>query len=150
MRIFRTLMLLAGVTAFMPSPPEDKSLDVAMVEMANVEETGIISSATTAISDLAGFCGRQPGVCETAGYVANRLEAKAKYSVRLIYEWAAESSAEPRTSPFPNQADATDPMATGSTRALMADGTAVKGQSTLRLDDLIPEWRGPLPRQKKG
>jgi len=25
-----------------------------------------------------------------------------------------------------------------------------EGQSTLRLDDLIPEWRGPVPANKKG
>ena len=146
MRIFRTILFLSGVTAFMPTPPEDSTQNIAT---AKTEATGgLLSSATMAFADVAGFCSRQPDVCRTAGYMAGRLEAKAKYSVRLIYEWAAESSGEPQVSPLPGQADATDPLATGSIRSLVAD--AAPGQSTLKIEDLIPEWRGPPPAKKKG
>ena len=148
MRIFRTILILSGVTAFMPAPPEDSTQNTAAAETQATG--GLLSSATMAFADMAGFCSRQPDVCRTAGYMAGRLEAKAKYSVRLIYEWAAESSSEPQVSPLPDQADATDPMTTGSTRSLMADAAPAAGQSTLKIEDLIPEWRGPLPRKKKG
>lgn len=149
MRIFRTILFLTGVTTFMPSPPEESSQhnSAAASEQA---PSGLISSATLALADMAGFCSRQPDVCRTAGYMAGRLEAKAKYSVRLIYEWAAESSSEPQASPLPNQADATDPLVTGSTRRMVADAATPAGQSTLKIEDLIPEWRGPLPKKKKG
>ena len=148
MRIFRTILFLTGVTALMPSPPEDAA-PTTTIAADEQSSSGLISSATVALADMAGFCSRQPDVCRTAGYVAGRLEAKAKYSVRLIYEWAAVSSSEPKTSPLPDVA-ASDPMATGSTRTLVADATPQTGQSTLKIDDLLPEWRGPAPKKKKG
>ncbi len=129
MRILRTLMVLTGVAVLMPSPPD---------EPAQVKTVEVIGSATMAFIDAASFCKRQPQVCQTAGYVAGKLEAKAKYSARLIYEWASESSAEADVSPFIKQA-AIDPIETGSTSAAHAGHS----QSSLRIDDLIPPWRGP-------
>jgi hypothetical protein len=145
MRIFRTMMLLTGVTVFMPSPPGgDGQIDVQQAG-AEISTPGLIGNATMAFADVASFCARQPDVCRTAGYVAGKLEAKAKYSVRLIYEWASESSGQPQASSLGNQADASDPITTGSTvLAKLNDG----GQSTLRLEDLIPAWRGPVAHKK--
>jgi hypothetical protein len=71
--------------------------------------------------------------------VAAKLEAKAKYSVRLIYEWANEASQDGTALPADRTARA-DQIVTGST-------TLAAGRSTLILEDLIPEWRGPAPRQ---
>jgi hypothetical protein len=99
----------------------------------------MIGSAIEAVSDAASFCERRPGVCQTAGYVAAKLEAKAKYSVRLIYEWANEASQDGTALPADRTARA-DQIVTGST-------TLAAGRSTLILEDLIPEWRGPAPRQ---
>lgn len=108
-------------------------------------QQGLLSSATLAIADVANFCGRQPEVCQTAGLVADRLEAKAKYNVKLIYEWAAEGSAPVGIPATVDQTAASDPMATGSTPATTARLTA--GQSTLRLEDLIPSWRSPASKK---
>ena len=76
MRIFRTIILLTGVGFFMPSPPETVQPPAATAD-AGLSAPGLIGSATMAVADVASFCGRQPGVCQTAGYVAGRLEAKA-------------------------------------------------------------------------
>ncbi len=141
MRIFRTLMLLTGVAILMPSPPDDGTRQ----DQAEFSAPGVIGSATKAFSDAATFCNRQPQVCETAGYVAGKMQAKAKYSVRLIYEWAAESSAEPQVSPFSDQASA-DPIRTGS--VAIAELESANGQSTLRIEDVIPIWRGPAQSKK--
>lgn len=149
MRILRTLMLLAGVSAFMPSPPEEQTLTTADQAQASTAVPGLVSAASSAVSDVASFCIRQPGVCEAAGYVATKMEAKAKYSVRLIYEWASDASNEPKASPLENQADAGDPINTGSTQLADAAAAPDKSQSTLTIEDLIPEWRGPA-RHKKG
>ena len=143
MRILRTLVLLTGVAVLMPSPPDDAT----QVAAANVSTPSMIGSATMAFADAASFCSRQPQVCRTAGYVAGKLQAKAKYSVRLIYEWASESSAEPRVSPLSNQADA-DPIKTGSTAVAEANHAVSNGQSSLRIEDLIPAWRGPAAHKK--
>jgi hypothetical protein len=134
MRIIRTVLLLTGGMFLLPSPP-DAETGAASQSPATFE---VIGSAVEAVSDAASFCERRPGVCHTAGYVAARLEAKAKYSVRLIYEWANEASQDGAALPA-DQAASADRIVTGSTTEVAA------GQSTLILEDLIPEWRGPTP-----
>ena len=140
MRIFRTILILTGAAVLMPSPPEGGGYMGVQSAVNDPSAPGLIGSATMAVADVASFCARQPGVCETAGYVANRLEAKAKYSVRLLYEWAAESNDDALIAPLGNQADASDPIETGSTSS--ASNASDPG-STLLIEDLVPAWRGP-------
>lgn len=145
MRIIRTILLLCGVTAFLPSPPEEAAKGDLGQPAAQAPDQGLLATATVAIADIASICSRQPEVCQTAGYMAGRLEAKAKYGVKLLYEWA--NSPEPAAAPSPaSEIKVTaDALTTGSTNVAAA---AVKeSQSTLRLEDLIPEWRGPLPKK---
>ena len=102
----------------------------------------IFEVATNTFSDLASFCARQPGVCETAGFVAHKLELKAKYGVRLIYEWANEANSTPAVQP--ELAKGSDPIETGTMKLASAKRLSKTSQSTLRLDDLIPVWRRPV------
>lgn len=141
MRILRTTIVLAGVAAFMPSPPEDVNQAAPSVASAEASDTGYIEVAANTFSDLTSFCVRQPGVCETAGFVAHKLELKAKYGVRLIYEWANEANTTPVVQP--ELAKGSDPIETGSMKLASAKQLPQTPQSTLRLDDLIPVWRGP-------
>ena len=140
MRIIRTILVLSGITVFMPSPPDDSN---KVVPSGNTADAGYFEVATSTFSDLASFCERQPGVCETAGFVAHKLELKAKYGARLIYEWANEANPTPATALQPDIAQGSDPIETGSTKLTSATQTAPASQSTLRLEDLIPVWRGP-------
>jgi hypothetical protein len=142
MRIFRTVILLTGLAIFLPSPPE--TAGASKTATASADQSGLIGSATLAIVDAAGFCGRQPAVCQTASFVAGKLEAKAKYNVKLLYEWANGPS-DKAAPPVP-QSVASDPLKTGT--AADAPVRLAGGQSTLRLEDLIPEWRGPLLKTK--
>lgn len=141
MRIIRTIIVLSGIAAFMPSAPEDVNQAGPATASAEVSDTGYLEVATNTFSDLASFCARQPGVCETAGFVAHKLELKAKYGVRLIYEWANEANTTPVVQP--EIADGSDPIETGSMKLASAKKLPKNSQSTLRLGDLIPVWRGP-------
>lgn len=144
MRIFRTIILLSGITVFMPSPPEDVNQARQSVASADVADSGYFEVATNTFSDLAAFCQRQPNVCETAGFVAHKLELKAKYGVRLIYEWANEANTTPSSALQPDIADGSDPIETGSMKLASVKQPPLASQSTLRLEDLIPVWRGPV------
>ena len=141
MRIIRTIIVLSGIAAFMPSAPEDVNQAAPATASAEISNTGYLEVATNTFSDLASFCARQPGVCETAGFVAHKLELKAKYGVRLIYDWANEASTTSAVEP--DIADGSDPIETGSMKLASAKQLPQNSQSTLRLDDLIPVWRGP-------
>lgn len=144
MGILRTIIILSGVTAFIPSPPEDAQQVGKNPVSSQIAEASYLQAATSTFSDLATFCERQPGVCKTAGFVAYKLELKAKYGVRLIYEWANEVNPPAPSNASPELADTTDPITTGSNRVASAEKPAVISQSTLRIEDLIPLWRGPV------
>jgi hypothetical protein len=72
------------------------------------------------------------------------LELKAKYGVRLIYEWANEANTTPSSALQPDIADGSDPIETGSVKLASVKQPPLASQSTLRLEDLIPVWRGPV------
>ncbi len=141
MRIIRTIIILSGIAAFLPSAPDDVNQARPATANAEVSDTGYLEVATNTFSDLASFCARQPGVCETAGFVAHKLELKAKYGVRLIYDWANEANITPVVQP--EIADGNDPIETGSMKLASAKKLPQNSQSTLRLNDLLPVWRGP-------
>ncbi len=82
--------------------------------------------ASAAVSDVRGFCERQPDACVTGGKVAVALGHKAEAGARTLYEFITklrEKSATPEK----------------------ADNKAAGGQGTLTPNDMAPAWRGPVP-----
>jgi hypothetical protein len=132
MRIFRTIFLLGAVAFLMPSPPEDR---VGMTAQIGNEPpaTEFLSAAVSTVADMRDFCTRRASVCDTAHYLAVKFEGKAKYSIELLYEWANRSN----STSLSEQAQG-DQVTTGSFAA-----AETRGQNTLQLEDLIPEWRAP-------
>lgn len=140
MKIIRTSIMLCGLAVVLPNPPEDAgarlNVSPSSLEMA--------SAAASAVNDARGFCGREPRVCETTRFIAQRLEVKAKYAARLVYEWASDDKdkATPAPRRKPAQQAKADPLITGSAPATAKP--ARRSQNTLHIEDLIPEWRSPL------
>lgn len=131
MRIIRTLVLLTAVVVFMPSPPEER---IDATAEADPPATQFLAAAMSAVADLRDFCSRQAIVCDTAHYLAVKLEGKAKYGVELLYEWASG----------PDGATRSLASSTGENGVATASGEPARpGQNTLELEDLIPEWRAP-------
>jgi len=141
MSFTKIAFVLLAVAFLMPTPPESLTGPKLATFETEPSKSDLVGAASDALGDLTGFCGRQPGVCETAGYLLHKFEAKAKYSVRLLYEWANQDEAMGASLPYPHRDEArADPLATGSTiQAVDRAGS----QNTLTLEDLIPEWRGP-------
>lgn len=137
MRILRTIVLLAAAALLMPSPPEDR-LDLSAQNSQDPPATEFLAAAVSTVADMGDFCTRQASVCDTAHYLAVKLEGKAKYSIELLYDWANESSG----TAMPQQAYDDQGVATGSFAAASGE-TEMPGQNTLQLEDLIPEWRAP-------
>ena len=125
MGALRTTMLVLAVAVMLPSPPENRHTG-----------TQLVHSAIRAMSNLGVICTGE-GECTTAEYVLGRIEAKARYNLNLLYAWASNPEAD--FDPLANQASA-DPLMTGSATRLAAHKAS---QNTLRIDDLIPSWRGP-------
>src|SRR4029079_1170900 len=137
MRIIRSIILLAVAAYFLPSPPEDR-LAAPLQASGDPPATEFLSAAVSTVADMRDFCSRQASVCDTAHYLAVKLEGKAKYSIELLYQWAHESN---DLMP-PQQAYDGNSAATSSQTAAANDGAA-SGQNTLELEDRIREWRAP-------
>lgn len=136
MRIFRTLIVLAGAGLLLPSPPEGwRAADQDEAQQPSV--LALLTSAGAAASDAASFCTRQPDVCTVAGYLADKAITKAIYSASLVWGWAGKDGPPPAAINGPSAALSVPGDVPETTPA------AKGGQSTLELDDLIPEWREP-------
>ncbi len=94
MKIIRAAIYLGVIAFLLPSPPEQPAprhaaLGMAGAAPAPVASNGdLLAAALGAVDDMSGFCTRQPAVCDTARILLVKLEAKAKYSMRLLYQWA--------------------------------------------------------------
>jgi hypothetical protein len=136
MRIVRTMFLLAVAAFFMPSPPEER-LGASARTGDDPPATEFLAAAVSTVADVSDFCTRQAAVCQTAHYLAVALEGKAKYSIELFYQWANESNG------LAVSQQAYDDEAASGNRTVAADNAQAPGRNTLRLEDLIPEWRAP-------
>ena len=127
MGAIRSSLLVMAVAVMLPSPPQSGQSGSLLVH-----------SAIRAMSNLGVLCTGK-NECTTAEYVLGRIEAKARYNLTLLYAWASHPEGD--LPPIANQAGV-DPIMTGSAIRLAAQrGDA--SQNTLRIDDLIPSWRGP-------
>ena len=75
----------------------------------------MFAAAIGTVGDFSGFCTRQPTVCETAHGLLYKLEAKAKYSLHLLYQWV-ESPEQPRPA-LSTEAKLNDPITTSTIAA---------------------------------
>jgi uncharacterized protein DUF5330 len=87
--------------------------------------------ASAAVSDVRGFCDRQPDACVVGGKVAIALGHKAEAGARTIYEFVTTKLSE---------------------KSAPAEKTAAKvvsvpapDQGTLTASDVQPAWHAPVP-----
>jgi hypothetical protein len=97
MGMLRTTIVLGAIVAAMPSPPDDPSVGQDQVPGT----FDYVTAALGTVTDVKGFCARQPFACETAGHIAQVVERKARYSAKLIYDWANEATTDGKDSPLP-------------------------------------------------
>ncbi len=175
-------LFIGGVALLLaPMPPEDMQSKFSAQPVSAVQTHEFVSVAIGIFADAASFCQRQPQACEVLGEVANAAEVKAKYSIRLLYEWAGaeqsgHDSVEPAlkgtltpTSPQlnlqpPAQSDANAVQPAALQHLMYAQATAVDSivtgsnskptsqqagnVNTLKIEDLVPVWRGPASRNQ--
>lgn len=138
MGMLRTLVVVSAALALMPSPPPDPNGEAAPVGPGSF---AYVAAAAETVADMRAFCRRNPNVCATAGAMAQTVESKAKYSAKLIYEWANDASGNHQRQSLSLPVATSDPIQTSSAPAQGTDLT--ESQNTLTLADLVPEWRSP-------
>ena len=91
---------------------------------AQIDASEAVTLASAAVSDMRGFCERQPDACVTGGKVAVALGHKAEAGARTLYEFVTKLR---------------EKSATG-------EKTGKPGsQDTLTSTDMAPAWHAPVP-----
>jgi hypothetical protein len=96
---------------------------------AQIDASTAVAAAGAAMSDMRGFCERQPGACVVGGKVAVAIGQKAEAGARTLYEMIS--------------AKLNDKTPTAGTTGQKLVPTSVQG--TLTPSDLSPAWHGPVP-----
>lgn len=89
-------------------------------ETAQVQPIGALEAASAAqatLSDMSGFCGRNPTACDIGGRIATTFMLKAQTGARMVYDFIDSSLAD--------------------------KAGADVDHGTLTATDLTPAWRGP-------
>jgi len=104
---------------------------------AQIDASQAVTLASAAVSDVRGFCERQPDACEAGGKVAVALGHKAEAGARTLYDFISTKLREKPAEKSDLKADGK--AATGS---VAGKGT---NPGTLTPTDLAPAWHAPVP-----
>jgi hypothetical protein len=103
---------------------------------AQINATQAATLASAAVSDMRGFCDRQPDACKVGGKVAVAIGHKAEAGARTLYQLIVTKVSEKST---PAQKTATQKP----TAKIVTVSTVEHG--TLTPSDLAPAWHVPVP-----
>jgi hypothetical protein len=108
---------------------------------AQINATQAVSLASAAVTDMRGFCDRQPDACVVGGKVAVAIGRKAEAGARTIYEFV---TAKINENPAPAE-QTTASIASGSATRLVTPPRQGLTKGTLTRADLRPAWHAPVP-----
>jgi hypothetical protein len=123
--LLRMAFWLTVVCVLLPGGGKSTSPD------AQIDAAQAATLAGAAVSDMRGFCDRQPDACVVGGKVAVALGHKAEAGARTIYEFISAKLAE-KSAPAEK------------TVAKAAPAPAA-GHGTLTASDMAPAWHAPVP-----
>jgi Family of unknown function (DUF5330) len=87
MGILRKAIVAGGLFAALPMPPPT-AVPTPSEQQAGPGTFAYVAAASDAFADVSSFCQRRPLACDVGQYIAVTAQAKAKYSAKIIYEWA--------------------------------------------------------------
>jgi Family of unknown function (DUF5330) len=123
--LLRMAFWLTVVCVLLPSGTKTASPD------ANIDAKQAVTLASAAVSDMRGFCDRQPDACAAGGKVAIALGHKAEAGARTIYEFITATLSE-KSQPA------------GKPAAKIV-AVSTPGHGTLTATDIQPVWHPPVP-----
>lgn len=128
--LLRLAFWLGVVCVLLPSgtqsTPADTKLDAGQA----------VTLASAAISDMRGFCDRQPEACTVGSKVAVAIGYKAEAGARTLYQFITSKLNEAA-------APAEKPAADEATVKVVP--ILAPGQGTLTAADMQPAWHAPVP-----
>jgi hypothetical protein len=100
---------------------------------AQINATEAVTLASAAVSDMRGFCARQPNACAVGGKVASTLGHRAEAGARTLYRFISARLTDTVASP-PAGKTAAEPVQ-----------VSARDRGTLKASDMQPAWHAPVP-----
>jgi hypothetical protein len=122
--LIRMAFWLCVVCVLLPSGTKSASPD------AQIDATQAVTLASAAVSDVRGFCERQPDACVTGGRVAVALGHKAEAGARTLYDFVVKLRDKSAS--------------TEKANTKLVPGSEAS-QGTLSPADITPAWHAPVP-----
>ena len=105
-----------------------------------IDAVDAVVAAGAAVSDVGGFCDRQPEACKVGAQAASVIGQRAQAGAAMVYDFIQERMTRSESG------------ASGDAKpvsASMKQPPAFAGsQTTLKPTDLEPAWHGLMPRQE--
>lgn len=122
LRVAFWLTVILALLPFGGSKPVDQT--------AAVGATDAVVAAGAAVSDMSGFCDRQPDACEVGAQAAAAIGQRAQAGARMVYEFINDQMTKGATGSVPE----------GS---VLANHPVPPLRGTLKPSDFEPAWQGP-------
>ena len=112
---------------------------------ARINATQAVTLASAAVTDMRGFCSRQPDACKVGGKVAVAIGHKAEAGARTLYELVTATIKEKSAPAQMTAAQKQDGHSNGG------PPLSARDRGTLTQADLAPAWHGrvPLPPRRE-
>jgi len=130
--LLRMAFWLAVVCMLLPGSGKQTSPE------AQIDPKQAMTLAGAAVTDMRGFCERQPDACKAGGKVAVALGHKAEAGALTLYEFVSTKMKDKA-----DKASAQKTVAGKSELKTVPLSTADHG--TLTQSDLVPSWHGRVP-----
>ena len=121
--LLRMSFWLALVCVLLPGGGDNKAT-------SQIDPASAVMAAGAAMSDMRGFCDRQPSACVVGGKVAVALGHKAEAGARTIFEMVSAQLKDDK------------PAGDAKPEAKVIPASA---SGTLTASDLAPNWHAPVP-----
>jgi len=131
--LLRAAFWLGIVVILLPTDASQR--DAQTPQLSTIEA---VAAASAAVSDMRQFCTRQPDACVVGSQALARFEQKAQAGAKMLYEFL--------TAKFGGEQNRS--VASATSDKPNATSTARSSQDTLTPADLLPGWRGTLPRKE--
>lgn len=128
--LIKAVFWLGLVVLLLPLPESESGK-----KNINVSASDAIAFLSTTVSDVKGFCARNPDSCVTGAVAVQHFGQKARYGAKILHEFISEK--------VDGAKDLTPPKGSRAKQGVNQVKQADVHHDTLNAEDLEPGYRAP-------
>ncbi|WP_020180474.1 DUF5330 domain-containing protein [Methylopila sp. M107] len=138
--LIRTAFWVSLLLLVLPFGGDGKSGGPSSKDRASIDALSAMAAAGATVSDVGGFCSRQPEACTVGGQALKIVGERAREGATALTGYFAAGAKDAPTAAIDLKTGAAAKSADKSAGQVMP---ASAGRQTLSPSDRKPAWRGP-------